>query len=87
MAGLITSRRAWYGAEIEIAEAAVEFAAPHNGVFGLGIERLAMARSGKLLTWEQGEAAFRQMVEEEARQTRQPLPSGYFKMLGLAQPD
>jgi len=53
------------GNEIEIAESAVEFAPPHNGVVAVGLERLAMARNGQLMNWDDGAKAFRQAAEAE----------------------
>ena len=74
------------GNEIEIAESAVEFAPPHNGVVAVGLERLAMARNEQLMNWHDGAKAFKETVEAEAQRTGKPLPSGYFDILGLPQP-
>ena len=74
------------GNEIEIAESAVEFAPPHNGVVAVGLERLAMARNEQLMNWDDGAKAFKETVEAEAQRTGKPLPGGYFNILGLPKP-
>ncbi|MEI7601811.1 MAG: hypothetical protein WCJ41_21160 [Aestuariivirga sp.] len=74
------------GNEIEIAESAVEFAPPHNGVVAVGLERLAMARNDKLMSWDDAAKSFRQAAEAEAQHSGKPLPGGYFNILGLPNP-
>ena len=74
------------GNEIEIAESAVEFALPHNGVVAVGLERLTMAMNDQLMSWDDAVKSFRQAAEAEAQRSGKMLPSGYFTMLGLPQP-
>lgn len=74
------------GSEIEIAEAAVEFAPPHNGGSAIGLERLAMARNDRFMGWNDVIPTFKQAVEADSLQSGNPLPAGYFIMLGLPQP-
>lgn len=73
--------------EIEIAEFAVEFVPPHYGGSGIGLERLTMARNDHLIRWDDEAMTFKQTVEAEAQRTGKPLPSGYFNILGIPQPE
>lgn len=68
------------GSELEIAE--IGILAPHQ-VFGVGVERLTMARQHKLMRWQQGLPGFRHAVEQDARRQGLALPAGYYDILGL----
>ena len=70
------------GNELEIAEIGI-IAPPHG--FGVGVERLTIARQNKLIHWKDVLPAFRRAVEQDARRQGLALPSGYYEILGLPQ--
>ena len=54
--------------------------------FGIGVERLTMARHDRALTWDQALRSFRTSVQSSADRQNLPLPAGYYKILELSQP-
>ncbi len=71
------------GSELEIAE--IGILAPVAN-FGVGVERVTMARQNKLMRWEDGLPGFRHAVEQDARRQGLALPKGYYEILGLPRP-
>ena len=70
------------GQEIEIAEIGLNT----DWGFGIGVERLTMARHDQVLSWDQSLKNFRTAVQSSAELQNLPLPNGYFKILELSQP-
>lgn len=70
------------GQEIEIAEIGLNT----DWGFGIGVERLTMARHDQALTWDQALRSFRTSVQSSADRQNLPLPEGYYKILELSQP-
>ncbi|WP_186540293.1 hypothetical protein [Synechococcus sp. BIOS-E4-1] len=70
------------GQEIEIAEIGLNT----DWGFGIGVERLTMARHDQALTWDQALKSFRTSVQSSADRQNLPLPAGYYKILELSQP-
>jgi len=71
------------GKELELAE--IGIIAP-NECFGIGVERVTMARQNKLMHWEDGLPGYRRAVEQDARRQGLALPAGYYEFLGLPRP-
>ena len=70
------------GSELEIAEISI---LAWQG-FGVGVERVTMARQNKVMRWDDSLPGFRRAVEQDARRQGLALPAGYYEILGLPRP-
>ena len=60
---------------VEVAEIALELDA--NVAFNIGLERVVLARGGRLPSWQESLANLLTRIEAGARESRQGLPPGY----------